>query len=89
MIARYAFFGVFDGTVKEHASEFVHKNILQCLFNAPSFLKFDSLSQQVVRIAPQLFSNTYRNLFHYSGKVIDGEWATVEGLHDRDVCNDG
>lgn len=39
----YAFFGVFDGTVKEYASDFIHKNILDCLLTAPSFAKFDAL----------------------------------------------
>lgn len=42
----YAFFGVFDGTVKEHASEFVHKNILDCLLKSQAFIKFDSLTQE-------------------------------------------
>jgi len=42
----YSFFGVFDGTVKEHASEFVHTHILNCLLNSQAFIKFDSLTQE-------------------------------------------
>jgi len=42
----YAFFGVFDGTVKEHASEWIHKHILPILLQTKSFRQFHSLSQQ-------------------------------------------
>eukprot|EP00457_Paulinella_chromatophora_P005698 gb/GEZN01005715.1/.p1 GENE.gb/GEZN01005715.1/~~gb/GEZN01005715.1/.p1 ORF type:complete len:423 (+),score=76.67 gb/GEZN01005715.1/:58-1326(+) len=42
----YAFFGVFDGTVKEHASEWVHKHILPILLETPSFRKFHALPKQ-------------------------------------------
>jgi protein phosphatase len=45
----YAFFGVFDGTVKEHAAEFVHKNILPCLLASASFNQFDALSTEEKR----------------------------------------
>lgn len=47
----FAFFGIFDGTVKEHASEFVHKTIHQCLVTAPSFRKFQALPKES-RLAP-------------------------------------
>lgn len=40
----YAFFGIFDGTVKEYASDFVHKHILDCLLASKSFRQFDALS---------------------------------------------
>lgn len=33
----YAFFGVFDGTVKEFAAEFVHRAVLDCLVASESF----------------------------------------------------
>jgi len=46
LFGEYALFGIFDGTVKEHASEFVHRNILDCFKSSPSFKKFDKLSQQ-------------------------------------------
>jgi len=42
----YAFFGVFDGTVKEFASDFVSKSILDCLLASPSFRTFDALSPE-------------------------------------------
>lgn len=38
LLEEYAFFGVFDGTVKEHASDWVHKHILQVFVQCPSFL---------------------------------------------------
>jgi protein phosphatase len=41
----YAFFGVFDGTVKEHASEWIHKHILPILIQTKSFRKFHALSK--------------------------------------------
>lgn len=41
--SEYAFFGVFDGTVKEFASDFVSKSILDCLLTSPSFRAFDAL----------------------------------------------
>lgn len=42
----YCFYGVFDGTVKEHASEFIRKNILNCLLTSKSFVKFDELTTE-------------------------------------------
>jgi protein phosphatase len=45
----YAFFGVFDGTVKEYAAEYVHKNILPCLLESASFCQFDALSDEEKR----------------------------------------
>lgn len=40
----YCFLGVFDGTVKEYASEFVHKHILDSLLSSKSFQCFHALS---------------------------------------------
>jgi len=42
----YAFFGIFDGTVKEFAADFVSKNILDCLLSSQSFRTFDALSPE-------------------------------------------
>jgi len=39
----YGYFGVFDGTVKEMASDWVHKNILPILLETKSFLQFHAL----------------------------------------------
>jgi len=50
---RYAFFGVFDGTVKEFASDFVSKSILDCLLTSPSFRAFDALPPEVPLIQPK------------------------------------
>lgn len=40
----YAFFGVFDGTVKEYASEWIHMHILPIFLKSASFTKFHALS---------------------------------------------
>lgn len=40
----YSFFGVFDGTVKEHASEFVHKVMVDCVLTSKAFRTFHALS---------------------------------------------
>lgn len=42
----YAWFGVFDGTVKEHASEWIHRNILEVYLRCPKFLEFHALSPE-------------------------------------------
>jgi protein phosphatase len=44
MNGELSFFGVFDGTVQEHASEWVHRNIVRVLYSCPSFLAFCRLS---------------------------------------------
>jgi protein phosphatase len=38
------FAAVFDGTVREYASEFVRANVLNVLYSCPSFIKFADLS---------------------------------------------
>jgi len=40
----YGFFGIFDGTVKEYASEWIHKHILQILLETKSFVQFHALA---------------------------------------------
>ena len=35
--------GIFDGTVREHASSFVQANFLRVLYNCPSFIRFADL----------------------------------------------
>lgn len=78
----YAFFGVFDGTVKEFAAEFVHQTVLDCLLESPSFLKFHALpekdkqdpnSQQLLaRATAETYANT-------DGKFLD--WARANQNH--------
>lgn len=46
MNGELAFFGIFDGTVREHASEWIHKNILRIFYETKYFRKFSNLSQQ-------------------------------------------
>lgn len=42
----YAWFGVFDGTVKEHASEWVHRQILPIFLETPSFRAYHALTHE-------------------------------------------
>ncbi len=44
MNGEYTFAGVFDGTVKEYASDFVHQHILNELLASPSFQRYQALS---------------------------------------------
>lgn len=41
----YGFFGIFDGTVKEHASEWVHHHIVEELLHSLSFQRYHAMSQ--------------------------------------------
>ncbi len=41
-----AFFGVFDGTVQEHASEWVHRNVVRKLLQTPSYAAFVQLTPE-------------------------------------------
>lgn len=43
----YAWFGVYDGTVKEHASEWIHKHILPIFLETKSFKAFHEMSTDV------------------------------------------
>jgi len=42
--ANTVFLGVFDGTVKEHASEWIHKHIVSILLESKSFVQFHALA---------------------------------------------
>lgn len=46
MNGELSFFGVFDGTVQEHASEWVHRNIIRVLYSCPSFIAFAQLTPE-------------------------------------------
>jgi len=60
-----AFFGVFDGTVEAHASEWVHSNVIRVLYSCPSFLKFARLSkaQRADRANRDLMVNAIKELY--------------------------
>lgn len=61
----YAFFGVFDGTVKEFASDFVSKSILDCLLTSQSFRTFDALpaEQKAAPASSKLLKDTLAECF--------------------------
>jgi len=61
----YAFFGVFDGTVREFAADFVSKTILESLLAAPSFRTFDALTpeQKAAASTTKLLRDTLSECF--------------------------
>lgn len=78
----YAFYGVFDGTVKEHASEFVHTHILNCLLSSQAFMKYDSLSLEQ-KADPQnrpLLSETLRQCYAATDAALI-EWCREHEIH--------
>jgi len=78
----YAFFGIFDGTVKEYASDFIHKNILDCFVVTPSFQKFHALSTEQKESADsgQLLKDCLTETYALvDGKLLD--WCREHENH--------
>lgn len=75
MAGELAFFAIFDGTVREFASEWVHRNFLRIFYSCPSFIAFASLSKEermdrrhqatFVRAISECYRETDRQLLEY------------------------
>lgn len=67
-----AFFGVFDGTVQEHASEWVHRNVVRVLHQCPSFIAFAGLTaeQRADRANRKLLTAAMKELYQNVDKEL-------------------
>jgi protein phosphatase len=61
----YGFYGIFDGTVKEYASEWIHKNILSILLESKSFVQFHALAAKAKQDTKntRLLENALREMY--------------------------
>jgi len=76
------FFGVFDGTVKEHASEWVHKHILPILLSTKAFQRFHSLPVKE-KVSPKglnLLEDTLRETFAHTDRQLI-KWCASKNIH--------
>eukprot|EP00808_Paulinella_micropora_P004746 g51536.t1 len=76
----YAFFGVFDGTVKEHASEWVHKHILPILLETPAFRKFHALSKEQKVASRSLLEQATREMYHQTDAALI-QYCSIHEYH--------
>jgi len=78
----YAFFGVFDGTVKEFAAEYVHQIVLDCLLASPAFKAFHALSPAEKKVPANqqlLCTATTETYLDTDSRFL--EWARVNSNH--------